>query len=260
MKKINIITIILLVAILVASSIYFFINYNKQKREEQIFQNLISEITEGDYHSKDENSKIQNKQLENQKQHTYSPVNLKTLKEQNEDLKGYIQIDNTQINYPVMQNGMFYLYRNFYKNKSSLGIPFIASYCNIEKDKNLIIYGHNMKSGKMFADLIKYCDYNFYKNNKYIRFYTIKNNETIESIYEIVFAFKTTADEGKFKYYNYYALDTESEYQKFITNCRNYQLYNTETETEFKDCFITLSTCEYSLPNGRMVVIAKKVR
>lgn len=263
MKKKYIFSLVLLITILVISSIYFFKNYMKQKSEEELFENINNEIQEssnlGDYHSKDETTRMENKDFKNTKQVSCYSVNLKTLKEQNNDLKGYIQIDNTNISYPVMQNGTFYLYKNLNKKNSSLGTPFLASYCDIEKDKNLIIYGHNMKSGKMFSDLVKYKNYNFYQNHKIIKFYTLQNDVTIKSEYEIVFVFKTAINDENFKYYNYYKLDEESEYIEFIENSKSIELYNTGIVTNFNDKFITLSTCEYSQTNGRMVVVARKI-
>lgn len=263
MKKKYIFSFLLLITILVISSIYFIKNYKEQNDEENIFENLRNEIEEtdeiGNYHSKDETTRMENKDFNNLKQVSCCSVNLKALKEQNSDLKGYIQIDDTNISYPVMQNGTFYLYKNLNKNNSSLGTPFLASYCDIEKDKNLIIYGHNMKSGKMFSDLVKYKNYNFYQNHKIIKFYTLKNDVTIKSEYEIVFVFKTAINDENFKYYNYYKLNEESEYIEFIENCKSIELYNTGIKTNFNDRFITLSTCEYSQTNGRMVVVARKI-
>ena len=82
---------------------------------------------------------------------------LQKLFEKNNDIVGWIKIDGTTINYPVMQkDNDYYLYRDFDKNYSKYGTPFAADYCDINLDDNIIIYGHHMKNGMMFADLEKY--------------------------------------------------------------------------------------------------------
>ena len=117
--------IILLVFILCASSYYLISNLVKDKKENDEFKNLEQIIVENktneDSQNKEEKSNATN----------YSNVDLNSLKNQNRDLIGWIKIDNTNINYPVMQNGNYYLRRNFYKKYSKLGTPYLADYCNI---------------------------------------------------------------------------------------------------------------------------------
>ena len=85
-------------------------------------------------------------------------------------------------------------------------------------------------------------------------------NKTIENDYEIVFAFKTVAYSDKgFKYYNYTKFYDENDFNSFVEKCRNYEFYNTNVKVSYGDKLITLSTCEYSQKNGRMVIIAKKI-
>lgn len=187
-------------------------------------------------------------------------INLQELYEKNNDLVGWIKINGTNINYPVMQNRDYYLHRNFDKEYSSYGVPFVASNCNMNTSDNLIIYGHHIKNGKMFAQLELYKNYSFYKENKNIVFYTLENGQTIENNYEIVFIFKTIAySEQSFKYYNYTNFYNENDFNYFMEQCKKLQLYDTRTELNYGDKTITLSTCEYSQKNGRMVVVAKKI-
>ena len=104
----------------------------------------------------------------------------------------------------LQKNKEFYLYKNIYKEYSSHGTPFLADYCDLTNSDNLIIYGHHMNDNTMFSQLEKYKNYNFYKNNKYIKFYTLNEEKTKEEIYEIAIVFKTVAYSNKtFKYYNY---------------------------------------------------------
>ena len=263
---------ILLVAILVASSYYVISNLMKEKKENDMFKDLGQEIITDNVSNNvesnipDEANNTQNNSNEiaqnpSQKSKTtnYSIADLKSLKIKNSDLVGWIKVDGTNINYPVMQNGQFYLHRNFYKKYSQLGTPFLQEHCSIKTSDNLIIYGHHIKSDKMFADLVKYQNYNFYKKHKYIKFYTLENGETKENTYEICYVLKTTANEKGFKFYSYTKFYDEEEFNFFVGNCRKRELYNTGIETKYGDKFITLVTCEYSQKNGRMVVIARKI-
>ena len=263
---------ILLVAILVASSYYVISNLMKEKKENDMFKDLGQEIITDNVSNNvesnipDEANNTQNNSNEiaqnpSQKSKTtnYSIADLKSLKIKNSDLVGWIKVDGTNINYPVMQNGQFYLHRNFYKKYSQLGTPFLQEHCSIKTSDNLIIYGHHIKSDKMFADLVKYQNYNFYKKHKYIKFYTLENVETKKNTYEICYVFKTTANENGFKFYSYTKFYDEEEFNSFVENCRKRELYSTGIETKYGDKFLTLVTCEYSQKNGRMVVIARKI-
>ena len=189
-----------------------------------------------------------------------SSDNLENIAKINSDIIGWINIDGTNIDYPIMQNGDYYLHKDIYKNYSSHGTPYLAPFCNLKKSDNLIIYGHHMKDNTMFSQLEKYKNYNFYLNHKYIKFFTIENGRTIENTYEVMIAFKTIAysDEG-FRYYSYTDFQNYEDYEEFVENCRNLEFYYTGVVGTHQDKYITLSTCEYSQKNGRMVVVAKKV-
>ena len=279
-KDILIPLIILLVTILVASSYYVIINLIKEKKENDMFKDLGQEIVTDNVSNNVEDN-LQDKTDENKENNSneidqnlnqkskivnYSSIDLKSLKIKNNDLVGWIKVDGTYINYPVMQNGQFYLHRNFYRKYSQLGTPFLQEDCSISENKrninsrtsdNLIIYGHHIKSGMMFADLVKYQNYSFYKKHKYIRLYTLENGETKENTYEICYVLKTTANEKGFKFYSYTKFYDEEEFNFFVGNCRKRELYNTGIETKYGDKFITLVTCEYSQKNGRIIVIGK---
>ena len=250
-KTIIIPAIILLVFLIGASSYYLFSNLFKDKKENDEFKNLEQMIIENnsnkDYQIQEENSNTTN----------YSSIDLNSLKMENNDLIGWIKIDDTNINYPVMQNGNYYLRRNFYKNYSKLGTPYLADYCNIKTSDILTIFGHHINQGYMFADLIKYQSYDYYKSHKYIKFYTLENGETIENIYEVCFAFKVKAE--NYSYYSYTRFYDEKDLKEYVENCQRLSIYNTDTKFDLGNKFITLSTCDYSQNNGRMIVIGKKI-
>lgn len=242
--------IILLVFILSASSYYLISILLKDKKENDEFKDLeqivIKKETNENDKIKDEKSNTTN----------YTNLDLNSLKIENKDLIGWIKIDNSNINYPVMQNGNYYLRRNFYKNYSKLGTPYLADYCNIKTSDILTIFGHHINQGYMFADLLKYQNYDYYKSHKYIKFYTIEDYQTIENIYEVCFAFKVKAQ--NYSYYSYTRFYDENDLKEFVENCRRLSFYNTDTIFDYGNQFITLSTCEYSQDNGRMIVIGVK--
>ena len=242
-KFIRVFFFLLLVAFIVASSIYILSNLMQEKKQQNDFEE-IQEIVED------------NTKEESDSENSIDLYNLYLI---NNDVVGWIRIEGTNINYPVMQNSEYYLRRNIYKEYSTYGTPFLADYCNINLSDNLIIYGHHIKSGMMFADLDKYKSYDYYLNHKTIKLYKLQGTETIEEEYKIISCFKTTVNKGGFKYYNFFNATSEADYNSFLEQCRELSFYNTEDTAKYRDKLITLSTCEYSLNNGRMVVVAKKI-
>lgn len=186
----------------------------------------------------------------------------KTLYNLNSDIVGWVSIEGTRIDYPVMQtvkDEQFYLHRNFYKEDSTSGLPFMDDRCIIsDTSSNIIVYGHNMKNGSMFADLLKYQDEVFYQNHKYIRFDTIY----AEGLYEIVAVFRSRVayvDEDTFRFYNFIESDSEQEFDEFYKTIRSLSLYETDATAISSDYLLTLSTCEYTEEDGRFVVVARKI-
>lgn len=178
---------------------------------------------------------------------------------QNSDFVGWISIDGTNINYPVMQtvdNPNLYLKHGFDKQYSDYGVPYVQENCALGISDNTVIYGHHMNNGSMFADLCKYESEDFYREHKTIRFDTLSGFGE----YEIVAVFKTVAySEAGFKYYHFVSAEDEAAFNAFLSECKALGLYDTGVSAEYGDKLITLSTCEYSRSNGRMVVVAKKI-
>lgn len=188
-------------------------------------------------------------------------IALQALKSENQDLAGWIQIEGTQINYPVMQTldePEFYLHRDFDKNYSEYGTPFIDSRCSFQEGTSLntIIYGHHMKNGSMFADLENYSDPDFAKENSVIRLDTMISSDN----YEILAAFKMNANQVEDAIYDLMLADTEEKYNSFLSFVRDNAFYDTGVETVYGDQLVTLVTCEYSLRDGRFFLIAKKCK
>jgi len=178
---------------------------------------------------------------------------------QNSNMVGWIKIDGTSINYPVMQtpdNPNYYLKRNFYKEYSDLGVPYIQENCDLATSDNFIIYGHHIRGQKMFGALESYKTKNFYEEHKIIQFDTL----TEHAEYEIIAVFKTVAySSNGYRYYDFVDAEDESSFDVYVDKCKELSLYDTGVAAEYGDRLITLSTCEYSANNGRLVVVAKKV-
>lgn len=243
MKKIIYrIIMVLLIGIMLISSYFIY----KSRKEDKIQENIYEEIIEV---AKEKENKEENEEQQE--------INMQELYNVNNDIVGWLKIDNTNINYPVMQTKNtpnYYLRRNFYKEYSQWGTPFLSENCDIQSSDNLIIYGHHINNSKMFGELEHYNKEEYYKNHKYIKFYTM--NEKKE--YEIIAVFKTVAYTG-FKYYQYSNFNNEREFETFINKCRELSFYHIEKNINYGEKLITLSTCEYSQENGRLVVIAKEI-
>lgn len=241
-KLIKILFLILLIGIMLISSYFFYKNLKEDKEQEEIFEE-IKDIAQ-------ENSKTENENQEN-------IIDMLKLYEINSDIVAWLKIENTNIDYPIMQtkeNKNFYLRKNFYKQYSYYGTPFLAENCDIKISDNLIIYGHHINNSKMFGQLENYKKKDYYEQHKYIKLYTLEEQEK----YEIISVFKTVAYTG-FKYYDFVNSNNEREFNTFLSKCKELSFYNIESTAVYGDKLLTLSTCEYSTRNGRLVIIAKRI-
>ena len=186
--------------------------------------------------------------------------------EVNEDIKGWIKIPNTNVNFPVVQttDNDYYHRLNFQKEYDYYGTPYIDYECDVKKPStNIIIYGHNIKAdGQMFNDLTKYKNLDFYKQNPVVNFDSVYR----EGKYKIIGAFITNAqaeqDNGNlFNYVSFVNADTEEEFNAFIDEVRKRSIFDTTVDVEYGDELLTLSTCTYEFrPEARFAVVARRVR
>ena len=208
---------------------------------------------------KEENVKNENK--ERKIEATERMLKVEKLQEENEDIIGWIEIEDTNISYPVLQgkDNEYYLNHNYKKEKSQKGSIFLdANYDWSIPSNNLIIYGHNIMNDLMFKDLLKYANEEFYKEHPFIRFTTKEN----DGEYEIISAFKSKvfnkSDINVFRYYNFINAETEEEYNEFVENAKKASLYDIEETAEYGDKLMTLITCSYHTTDGRFVVIGRE--
>lgn len=187
---------------------------------------------------------------------------LKALHEQNSDIVGWIQIEDTNVDYPVMwtpDDPEFYLRRNFKKEDSIAGTPFLDADSTMPGSSNWLIYGHNMKNGTMFHDIMKYDDPEFYEGHKTIHFDTLDG----EGLYEIVAVCYTqiyNEDDQVFKYYHYASITDPDSFNTYVQNVKALSIYDTGVTPVWGEQLITLSTCEYSVEDGRFIIVARKIQ
>lgn len=237
--------------VLLTISIYFLMGMFLEERQDNQLQHQLQEVLQeksdetGEDSSGDSLAQID--------------AGILALHEENPDCIGWITIEGTRIDYPVMYrpgDKNYYLHRDFNGEYSANGCLYLAEECVPGDSDNLIIYGHHMNSGKMFADLEKYKDEEFYKEHQVIQFRTIWGNEE----YEVLAAFTTPVYTGNdFNYYNFIKAQKGEDYEYFIREIKRKGIYETQITACYGEKLLTLSTCEYSQKNGRMVVVAKKV-
>lgn len=248
-KKMKMILALFFSICLISAIAYFVIYFINSNKNRGLYDDLQQQITEDK--TTDEITQVNNGFVEK----------VKELQQENADVKGWVQIENTNINYPLLQtdNNDYYLTHNYKKEYSSYGSIFINSNCDIkDQNSNVILYGHDMKDGQMFQDLLKYQDKSFYESHPIIKIAT----EEKEFEYEIICVFKSRIfyqdEKNVFRFYQYYHFENENKFNEYINSCKKIQLYDTEKTANYGDQLITLITCEYSQENGRMVVVARK--
>ena len=181
----------------------------------------------------------------------------------NTEFFGWIKIDGTKIDYPVMrsfESNDEYLNANFDGEHSYAGIPFADITCSHDSD-NILIYGHNLKDGGMFAGLFKYEKESFYKKHPTIMFsnlYEDNEYEILSVFYDRVYL-KT---DKNFKFYQFIDAEDEEDFDYAISQLKKKSLYDTGVDAEYGDKLITLVTCSYHIANdrnaGRFVVVARR--
>lgn len=250
---INIIILLVLITIIILSSIYIvkYLVMQKEAKEESKLLNDIDIMENNIESNKNENAIAINEETERM-------TKIKKLQEENSDIVGWIEIEGTNINYPVLQgkNDEYYLTHNYKKEKSQKGSIFLSKDYDLKlPSDNLLIYGHNLVNGQMFNNLLKYKDKEFYGKHPDIRFTTEKEDlkfEIFSAFYSKVFL---KSEENVFRYYNFVTAKSEKDYNNFVENAKRASLYDTDKEAKYGDRLITLVTCSYHVEDGRFVVI-----
>ena len=189
-------------------------------------------------------------------------VDFSELYKQNKDTFGWITVPNTRIDYVVVkppkdEDPEYYLYRDFYKNYDAYGTIFMDYRSSLDA-KNYILHGHHMQDGRMFANLLNYEDFDFYKKTPTFTFNTIYE----KSQWKIISIFKTNTLEEHGKFFNYLRgeFDNDYDFLNFVYQVRERSLYDCPVDVNENDTLVTLSTCAYDFSEFRFVVVARKVR
>ena len=250
-------------ACLIYVGLYGYEDYRTRKNYEEMAQ--LKESTTPSYGNLIDNEDSTPPTINYTKEDTDLPEVLdeyKKLYNSNKKLIGWLKIDDTNIDYPVMQtnNNEYYLEHNMNQEKDRNGALFLDKDCDVVKrSTNLIIYGHHMKSGRMFGNLDDYESQKYYKKHPIIQFDTIYEKGT----YEIMYVFRSRVySEGEvvFKYYQFIDCYSEQEFNSNMQEMEALSLYDTGVKAEYGDQLLTLSTCDSTVDDGRFVVVAKKIK
>ena len=178
---------------------------------------------------------------------------------QNPDFFGWIRIGGTKVNYPVMfspHEPERYLHRDFYGEKAKYGVPFVDGATDVEHSRNLLIHGHNAKSGILFGDLDKFLNKSFFEKHRYIHFDTLYE----ERVYEIVAVCKTSVQKGGgntflYHYYNnIWDMNTLRRYLDLASSAAAFFMPHMMNEGNE---VLTLSTCAYHEKDARLIIVGR---
>lgn len=248
-KIIFIVSFVVIIICSVYISRYYISSYLNAKENKQLksVYNSSSDVT----YSNSKNSKYPSGIQPN-----FSP-----LYDVNSDIKGWIMIPNTLINYPVVEtsDNSYYLSKGFNKDDDRHGTLFLDYRDNISPmSQNLIIYGHEMQDGQMFHAIRNYEKVYFYNSSPIITFNTLYSNEK----WKVFAAFIVNTVPSQGYVFNYLITDFSSsnDFISFINEVKARSLIKTSVDVNPSDTLLTLSTCTYELPEARFVVMARRVR
>ena len=246
---VRIISIIALIFIMLYLIIYFF----EKKDMENKITNLLDTVEVDDKEivkSTDISFEITERMLK-----------VRELNSQYPDFKGWIEIEGTNINYPLMQgtDNDYYMTHDYKKEYSRWGSLFLdKAYDWTIPSSNLLVYGHNFSDGVMFSDLLKYADKNFYDTHPTIKVTTTEEDAEYEIIAVFYSRIYYKSEKNVFRYYFFVNAEDEAAYNEFVSNAKTASIYDTGKTAEYGDQLLTLSTCEYSQEDGRFAVVARK--
>ena len=256
-RKSNKLRLIILISIIIVSVVMIGLNWYFQKsiKNDEELQGILND-----------NSQAQNTQLEAEAEKTKTErmTMLEELQKENSDIIGWLEIPGSNISYPVLQgeNNNYYVNHNYKKEYSKNGSLFLdKDYDWSLPSTNLLIHGHNNRgTNEMFCGLMEYKNEEYYKTHPKIRFTT--NQEDAE--YEIISVFLSRvyykSETNVFRYYYFINAENEQQFNEYVQNSKKASLYNIEATATYGDQLMTLSTCEFSQEDGRLAVVARKIK
>lgn len=193
-----------------------------------------------------------------QESSTIRNLDIESLKKLNPDVAGWIQIPGTVIDYPVMHtpnDPNYYFNRDFYGRKSAYGMIYFDGTCAPDGgSQNLLIYGHHMRNGTMFASIEKYQSPAYRKNHPVICLTGGNGREE----YEVMAAVRVAADRIDEDLMRMLWAGNEEQFARLMEFVGDNALYDSGINARWPDRLITLTTCEYTQRDGRFFLIARK--
>ena len=245
---------VLLLAVLVFSSVKIISYMMEKKQSERKQQDLIDQVvtpgSDSNDTEPDNTGKDNNTAPSAGSEPDYITVDFKTLQAKYPDVVGWLYCANTGLNYPIVQTaeegGEYYLYRDIDGSSNKNGTVFLDWRCNSDfTSQNNLIYGHNMKTGRMFAPIVKYRDQSFYDAHPYMYLYTPNQ------LYKVnLFAGMVTPHDS-----TVYSYSLSADY---IKQCIASSTFKSSVGTPTGN-ILTLSTCAYDYDNARYVVMGELV-
>lgn len=229
-----------------------------QKEEINDFNELAELITESTSTQEQTEPSIEAESNDTTIETETTPIistrNLTPLFERNADCIGWVYIEGTAVDYPVTHTPdepQKYLRKNFDKEYSIAGVPFLKGICTLNCD-HLILYGHNMKNGTMFSDVTQYRSKDYYTEHPIIEF------ETAHGIkrYTVFAVVQVKNNDG---WYAFHTSTDESDYDAKIAEIKNRSLYDTEITPIYGQQLITLSTCYGATKSDRIIVVGVEI-
>lgn len=247
--------------IIIACLISIFSQLYTENKEKEEFRQLLEIVTEDneDIETLRKHKILQINSADNETQSEqpiyyatyYQPHSVSELNSMNSDCFGWISIAGTNINYPVMHtpgNSQKYLNRNFYDEYSQSGVPFLDARCTLNST-NLIIYGHHMNNGTMFADLCNYAS-KAYRNSHPTVVLETKDRACAYTIFAVM---KVKSNDD---WYRFTSALTEKRYNSMIGYAKEKSLYDTGITPRYGQQILTLSTCYGYNQDDRILVLA----
>lgn len=225
--------------------------YNQlQQDKEKYTKNRPSKDSDSNTSNSDNSSNNNNNNNSNSKDTTEKTIDMSPL---NKDFICWINVDKTNIDYPVVQSddNSFYLHRDINKNYLYSGTIFLDYRCDYDTTKNLIIYGHNMKNKTIFSQLENFKDKDFFYSDRKITL-TDKNGEREYEVFAVIVV------KGNYDY-RIPDFDSDKEYSDYLDRIISKSKFKPKEKVTTQDKILTLSTCSYEFDNARTVVFAKEV-
>lgn len=254
-KLLKVLIIIFALGLIGSLSKFISIRY-KGIKEEEAFENLRQTVATTKVEASSKTREVE-VEVEAKKDTEALFTKYKVLKETNPDFCGWLKIDDTAIDYPVMNTPdqpRFYMRRGFDKEYSLSGTPFVGLNGDVDSDM-FIIYAHNMSNGTMFSQLDSYKDQEFFEDHKRFSFTTINEERT----YEVFASLKVKVPvENDLAYYEYSGDLADDDYEDLVNYLKRNSLIAAEGPRD-REQILILSTCSYHTKDGRFIIAAKRI-